>query len=166
MQICGGDWAKHSTETGGYFRCNITTPPQDLSSLSADSPLDGALDAESAQDQRSSQPAVGQAGQVAGARLLGTLFGRFASAGARWKLDFFMRRFLAHECSQRQLQVVAQELHMPKSYISRTDLILAACLTQLEIASRSLQGFAYMLLLLTLPLQSARHALLHVGHER
>ncbi len=83
-QICGGDWARHSTETGGYFRCNISPPPPDATSAGDDS--------------SSSQP-------VAGAGLLGVLFGKVTSAGARWKLDYFMRRFLAHECSHRQLQV-------------------------------------------------------------
>ena len=53
----------------------------------------------SAQDgSSSSQPR-------AGAGLLGALFGKVTSAGAKWKLDYFMRRFLAHECSHRQLQV-------------------------------------------------------------
>lgn len=95
MQICGGDWAKHGTNTGGYFRCNITAnPPQESTSASADS----------VQGNPSGQPAP-EAGQSAGSGLLGSLFGKFADAGAKWKLDFFMRRFLAHECSQRQLQV-------------------------------------------------------------
>lgn len=97
LQICGGDWAKHSTDTGGYFKCNITAPPpQESTSLGADS----------AQGRASSQP-VPEAGQAAGAGagLFGSLFGKFADAGARWKLDFFMRRFLAHDCSERQLQV-------------------------------------------------------------
>jgi len=93
-QICGGDWARHSTETGGYFRCNINPPPPDATSAGDDS--------------SSSQP-------VAGAGLLGALFGKVTSAGARWKLDYFMRRFLAHECSYRQLQV-QPESQLDKQY--------------------------------------------------
>lgn len=95
MQICGGDWAKHSTDTGGYFRCNIAAPPpQESTSAGADL----------VQGRASGQPAP-EAGQLVGAGLLGSLFGKFADAGAKWKLDYFMRRFLAHECSERQLQV-------------------------------------------------------------
>ena len=108
LQICGGDWAKHSTETGGYFRCNITAPPEASATLAdtADTAAGSATDADSSHGEASSQhaAAAGQLGR-AGAGLLGSLFGKFANAGAKWKLEFFMRRFLAHECSHRQLQV-------------------------------------------------------------
>ena len=97
LQICGGDWAKHNTETGGYFRCNINPPLPDATSAGDDSSSSQPVDAMSTQDgSSSSQP---------GAGLLGVLFGKVTNAGAKWKLDYFMRRFLAHECSHRQLQV-------------------------------------------------------------
>ena len=95
LQICGGDWAKHSTATGGFFRCNITPPPSNATSAGADSPSSQPLGATSAQAESSS----GQAG------LFGALMGKFTTAGAKWKLDYFMRRFVAHECSFSQLQV-------------------------------------------------------------
>lgn len=122
LQICGGDWAKHSTETGGYFRCNMTAPPEDESLPSADSAAGFASEADSAHDGASSQQ-LAAAGQVAGtgAGLLGSLYGKFANAGAKWKLDFFTRRFLAHECSHRQLQVARAPLwHDIYNHLSST----------------------------------------------
>jgi len=109
LQICGGDWAKHNTETGGYFRCNINPSPPDATSAGDDSSSSQPVDALSTQaGSSSSQPG-------AGAGLLGALFGKVTSAGAKWKLDYFMRRFLAHECSHRQLEVHS-ELQFDKQY--------------------------------------------------
>ena len=109
LQICGGDWAKHNTETGGYFRCNINPPPPDATSAGDGSSSSQPVDAMPTQaGSSSSQPA-------AGAGLLGALFGTVTSAGAKWKLDYFMRRFLAHECSHRQLQVHS-DLQIDKQY--------------------------------------------------
>ena len=109
LQICGGDWAKHNSETGGFFRCNISPPPPDATSAGDDPSSSRPEDATSTQPgSSSSQPG-------AGAGLLGALFGKVTSAGAKWKLDHFLRRFLAHECSHRQLQVHS-ELQFDRQY--------------------------------------------------
>lgn len=87
--MCGGNWTEHNMNTGGSWRCNLAAAPPE------GSPADPSA------DPRAANTSSG----AANSNFFTTVFGRVADAGMKWRLEHFMRRYLAHECSHRQLKV-------------------------------------------------------------
>ena len=101
LQVCGGNWTDHNMNTGGSWRCNLaaappTGDPNDPSAPPTGDPNDPSAPPFSTHASSSA---------AASSSFFTAVFGRVADAGMKWRLEHFMRRYLAHECSQRQLQV-------------------------------------------------------------
>lgn len=97
--------------TGGSWRCNLTAAtPSDPSTDPAGNPTNPA----------------GSDG-TASSNFFAAVFGRVADAGMKWRLEHFMRHYLAHECSQRQLKVGYHSLdYMEHTVASETAGALSA----------------------------------------
>ncbi|KAK9832549.1 hypothetical protein WJX81_008317 [Elliptochloris bilobata] len=79
--VCGGDWSEHNSATGGYYRCNRYV-----------------LQAGDA----------GDAGGSGGApwAFFGDFLSKIQDAAARFRLNYYLRRYQAADCDARQLYVL------------------------------------------------------------
>lgn len=116
--ICGHDWAKHNSTTGGYYQCNMYASDE----LVPDS--NGTTRAFS----NNSAAAGGSPGAESGLGFLSGLFGAMKTAAIQHKRNHYVMMHTAHDINARHLKVLLSHMQQLLQAVTPDELQQRAAL--------------------------------------